>query len=52
MPIWLRLFTFNKLKDHYDSQNKQVKQAGKVSKDIPKGPSINKPTYTAKISKK
>ena len=23
MPTWLRKFTFNKLKEHYESQNKQ-----------------------------
>lgn len=23
MPIWLRRFTFNKIKEHYDNQNRQ-----------------------------
>ena len=26
MPVWLRRFTFNKLKEHYENQNKQYNE--------------------------
>ena len=67
MPIWLRNFTFNKLKEHYDKEAKQMKKAqagssqsstvigedGKVqSPDFLKSTSKTPPTYTAKASKK
>tara|TARA_B100000768_G_C11265985_1_gene371098 strand:- start:1426 stop:1638 length:213 start_codon:yes stop_codon:yes gene_type:complete len=32
MPIWLRTFTFSKIKDYYEEENRQAKQAqGKSS---------------------
>ena len=53
MPIWLRRFTFNKLKEHYDKQNEQAEKQqsaiNRSSKAISK-PNI-KPTYKAKASK-
>jgi hypothetical protein len=27
MPIWLRLFTFNKMKEYYKNQNTQAEEA-------------------------
>ncbi len=27
MPIWLRNFTFNKIKEHYENQNQEQKKA-------------------------
>ena len=27
MPIWLRLFTFNKMKEYYEKQNAQTEEA-------------------------
>jgi selenocysteine lyase/cysteine desulfurase len=27
MPIWLRLFTFNKMKEYYKNQNAQAEEA-------------------------
>jgi hypothetical protein len=57
MPIWLRNFTFNKLKEYYESKNKQkdtveesiknMKAAGSVSKN-----KITPPQYVTKASKK
>ena len=32
MPIWLRLFTFNKIREYYENQNEQVKQAQNPNK--------------------
>lgn len=67
MPIWLRNFTFNKMKEYFEKQNQEMKKAqagssqsstvigedGKVkSPDFLKSTSKSQPTYTAKASKK
>jgi len=56
MPIWLRLFTFNKIKEHYTKQaeenekiNNQLKN--KQSKEVAK-PNLPTPTYKAKAPTK
>lgn len=56
MPIWLRNFTFKKIQQYYENQNKSqdtvkqsietMKSAGAVSKKITSS------TYTTKASKK
>jgi hypothetical protein len=63
MPLWLRKFTFNKLKSHYNAtQNKEnednvqksiaaMKSVGSV-KDKQLPPKVNVPTYVTKASKK
>lgn len=61
MPIWLRKFTFNKLKEHYDKEQEAVeKQQNQLknnssSKDIAR-PNIQSkpqnPTYSYKAPKK
>ena len=56
MPIWLRLFTFNKMKEHYDKQKEEQEKAqnqlkNKQSKEIAK-PNIAQPTYKVKAPKK
>ena len=57
MPIWLRRFTFNKIKEHYDKQNEEaekqqnmLKNKQNSSKEIAR-PNIA-PTYTTKAPKK
>ena len=59
MPIWLRRFTFNKMKEHYDKQNEEKNKventlANKNSKNDVARPNITptKPTYVAKAPKK
>ena len=66
MPIWLRNFTFNKMREHYDKEAAEMKKAqGKStggdtvidSEGRVKAPEHLKhrkttPTYTAKASKK
>ena len=60
MPIWLRKFTFSKLKEHYDSREKEnnkwmineenpntVIDKSEILKNIDK-----KPTYNVKAPKK
>lgn len=57
MPIWLRTFTFNKLKEHYESKDKtkdtveesikNMKAAGAISKNT-----VKPPSYITKASKK
>jgi len=38
MPIWLRKFTFNKIREHYDNQNKkQNEDLADQSKKIKEG---------------
>jgi hypothetical protein len=57
MPIWLRRFTFNKIKEHFDKQNEEAeKQQNMLNnkqnahKEIAR-PNIA-PTYTTKAPKK
>jgi hypothetical protein len=61
MPIWLRRFTFNKLKEHYDKEKeaaeKQQQQLTNTSnsKDIARpiiAPKNTTPTYSYKAPKK
>lgn len=53
MPIWLRNFTFNKIKDFYDKQSeaesKMLKQQDNKKPKIAR-PDIQ-PTYSTKASK-
>jgi hypothetical protein len=63
MPIWLRKFTFNKIKSHYDKVNNQenqdtvkksvaaMKSVG-ATKDKQPVKTISPPTYVTKASKK
>ena len=59
MPIWLRLFTFNKLKEYYEKQNEEAEKQqnmlkNKSNKDIAR-PNVSppkSPTYIAKAPKK
>jgi hypothetical protein len=60
MPIWLRKFTFHKLKEWYDKENNQeqndvveqsiknMKSAGATAKST----KVQPPTYITKASKK
>lgn len=54
MPIWLRRFTFSKIKDFYDQKNEAEEKAMKKAKGMQQGkilkPDIN-PSYTTKASK-
>jgi hypothetical protein len=59
MPVWLRKFTFNKLKEHYEKQaeeNDKIqselknKSKGNISQPNIKQPST--PTYKVKAPKK
>ena len=48
MPIWLRKFTFAKMNDYYEEQNKKNKSASTTPQNMPKGPNIKKPSYSTK----
>ena len=60
MPIWLRKFTFNKLKEYYDKQKDEMdKQQNMLKNKSGSGdlarPNVapkTQPTYTAKAPKK
>jgi hypothetical protein len=59
MPVWLRLFTFNKLKEHYDKQKEeqeklenQIKNKGKSNEMARPNIAPKQPTYTTKAPKK
>lgn len=47
MPIWLREFTFQKLKEHYNKVNTKSQNNNPKTK----GPDIN-PSYSTKASQK
>jgi hypothetical protein len=63
MPIWLRRFTFNKLRLHYDKIENQsnednvqksitaMKSVGAIKDRLPIG-KVSTPTYVTKASKK
>jgi hypothetical protein len=60
MPVWLRLFTFSKLRDHYEKQKDEMdkqqsmlkNKSGKSDVARPNISTSPAPTYTAKAPKK
>ena len=57
MPIWLRRFTFESLKEHYDKQREEMEKQQSLlknnsTKDISRPNIAPKPTYIAKAPKK
>jgi hypothetical protein len=57
MPIWLRKFTFNKLKEFYDKEQEAVDQqnnqlTNKSGKEIARPDIPQSSTYNAKVPKK
>ncbi len=50
MPIWLRRFTFNKLKEHYEKVNEDNEKIIQQSKSN-NNTKIKRPTFTTKASK-
>ena len=59
MPIWLRRFTFETLKEHFEKQNKEAEKQqnmlkNNLSKDIarPNVAPSKSPTYVTKAPKK
>jgi hypothetical protein len=59
MPIWLRRFTFETLREHYEKeaekiekQNNLLKNAQNKSNNVTKPNIAPKPTYTTKAPKK
>jgi uncharacterized protein YggE len=64
MPTWLRKFTFNKVFDHYESENTKqngnnvqqsinaMKSAGFTSDNMKNSKNTTQPTYVTKASKK
>ena len=64
MPIWLRNFTFNKMKEHYDKEAAEMKKSsggkgttvinsqGEITAPEHLQKAKSSPTYTAKASRK
>ena len=57
MPIWLRTFTFNKLKEFYDKEAKAAEKqnnqlSNKSGKEIARPDIPQSSTYNAKVPKK
>jgi hypothetical protein len=58
MPIWLRRFTFETLKEHYEKQQEAMEKQQNMLKNNNKGeisrPNIapKQPTYTTKAPRK
>jgi len=53
-PIWLRNFTFKKMNDHYEKEKEAYDKASgksKLGNNVPKGPNIRQPDYSAKARK-
>ena len=50
MPVWLRNFTFQKLNEYYEKEKEAMDKAKSKSpsKSAPRGPSVRKPSYSAK----
>jgi hypothetical protein len=56
MPIWLRKFTFNKLKEWYNTENQNPNEdswvKGAAKEEASKNKQVKVPTYVTKASKK
>ena len=56
MPIWLRKFTFNKVKEWYDqsksNKNENSWLSGEAKENAAKNKKVKPPTYVTKASKK
>jgi len=56
MPIWLRKYTFDKIKDWYNPKNKNSNEdswvGGAAKEEASKNKQIKVPTYITKASKK
>lgn len=53
-PIWLRNFTYTKINDHYEKEKEAYDKASgksKLGNNIPKGPNVRQPDYSAKAHK-
>ena len=52
MPIWMRNFTFQKIEEYYDKENKAADKSQTFTQDnVPKGPAIRKADYSSKAPK-
>lgn len=51
MPIWLRRYTFNEIKEFYETESKNSLPVPKEEPKLKFGPDID-PTYKSKASKK
>lgn len=51
MPIWLRRYTFNEIKEFYEAEAKSSRPAPDQKSKLAFGPNID-PTYKSKASKK
>ena len=52
MPIWLRKFTFNRIKQYYEEERKAYDKESKKIKAKPNKPFKITPNYTTKASNK
>lgn len=58
MPIWLRNFTYEKIKEYYDKQNEELEQQQKkisgVQEATPEnsGKTVQVPSYVTSLAKK
>jgi hypothetical protein len=58
MPIWLRNFTYEKIKEYYDKQNEELEQQQKKIAGVQEataensGKMVQVPSYVTKVAKK
>ena len=48
MPVWLRTFTFNKIKEYHDKQNEEVEKQNDMMSNNSKKQEISKPNIAPK----
>lgn len=51
MPIWLRRYTFNEIREFYEAESKNLQPESRKDSKLAFGPDID-PTYKSKASKK
>ena len=54
MPIWLRKFTYNSIKEYYDQEKKRIEESSKAAKGKKRGVAKpnTKPSYRTKRASK
>ena len=54
MPIWLRKFTYNSIKEYYDQEKKRIEESSKAAKGKKRGVARpkTKPSYRTKRASK
>ena len=54
MPVWLRRFTYNSIREHYEAEKKRIEESRKAAKGKQRGVAKpnTKPSYRTKRASK